>query len=147
MKTKLPISLYIVNVLSILFFLFFIPSFSEAIVYTSTLYIILYLMFTRHSCRILVEDNFIKIKYFYIWEKNINFQIKGKCEIDYKKGFYDFFSDKSFQNLFNFPIYNFDRILIAFKQPNIDTIYLDVNTRMFQFEKVIKFLSRNVLPE
>lgn len=81
------------------------------------------------------------VKYVYPWEKNIEINLANVVDIDFEKGFYDLFSDKTRGGLFVFPKYCADRLILKVRDnKEIDTIYVQVNTRIFEFNKVVKYL-------
>ena len=62
--------------------------------------------------------------------------------IEYEKGFYDLFNDKTIPGLYVFPKYCYDKLIVTTKSESID-IY--INTRMFMFEKLVKYLRARIL--
>jgi hypothetical protein len=86
---------------------------------------------------LIIDSQFINVKYFSPWKKNISIRIADISKIDYQKGFYDFFSEKAIGGIFTFPQYCYDRLIIHSKSGNI--LIVNINTRLFQFKKVLKW--------
>jgi len=138
LKTRPPISIIILVAINILFLFESITNWVW-IIYLLPLNFIFYIQFCRFCCVITMTQEFIKVRYFNPLLKSKTIPIKDIKTIDYQKGFYDFFSRKTIGGTLFLPQYCFDRLIVKFKDTKGSIIYVNVNTLMFDFDRVLKF--------
>jgi hypothetical protein len=137
-KTRPPFS-------AIILALVLIITISEALfnwvwlVYSIPFYVIFYMHFCRYCCVVLITEYDFIVHYIAPWKKDIEVKTGNITRIDYEKGYYDFFARKTIttSGLYSFPIYCYDRLII-YQNKTENPIYLNVNTRAFDFDKILK---------
>lgn len=146
MKTKLPINLYFTTISSIAFGVLLCPGhLFKILFYILFTFFCLYVFLSRRSGTIEVKADEIEIRYFFPWNKPIKIVLSSVSDVDYQKGFYDVFSDKSIGGVFVFPKYCYDRLVFTKNDLQKNTIIqVDINTRRMEFDKVVAIL-RNKL--
>ena len=139
MRSKLPFNVYFLIVITGLVFVLLISySFVQALLYSALIAGFIYLLFSRYACSVFINEEEIKIVYFFRDCNNQSIRLEDISSIDYEKGFYDFFSMKPIDSISKFPLYCFDTI--KFVLNNETTIIVKINTRIFRFGKIIKYL-------
>ena len=113
----------------------------KIIFYDILTFFFVYILFCRYACRIVISTSLIEINYFFFWDKNIKIPFTNIEEIDYQKGFYDFIDDKAISGLYSFPKYCYDILIV---HSNVEPKEVFVNTRIFSFNKVVRYL-KNVI--
>lgn len=108
------------------------------LIYSIVLFLILYYHLSRYSCIVKLDDDKIYISYLSPWLTNESINVKDILDIDYQRGFYNLFSDKTIGGLFVFPKYCNDRMIFYMK--NGTEKIINVNTRIFYFKKIIKLI-------
>jgi len=141
LQVNYPINLYLLLPFSIgpLILLFPAP-FIKILFYGILFFFFFYILFSRQACRMEIENNLLKINYFFFWDKNVIVDLNDIVSADYGKSFYDLVSDKRLGDIFAFPKYCYDELVLEMKDGK--EIYLHTNTRMFGFNKVYEYISR-----
>jgi len=146
MKTKAPLNFYFIILATIgsIILLLYRPFFQIAF-YAVFIFLYLYVFLGRDSCKLEIRDNTLLVNYIYPWEKDIAIDLFKVIDVDYEKGFYDLFSDKTRGGLFVFPKYCSDRLILKMKvDDEVDTVFVPINTRIFEFNKIVKHLKSNL---
>jgi hypothetical protein len=137
-KTNTP-----VNVFILLFIIAIIISQSIFnpvwLLYGVLIFIFLYVLFSRYCCRLLITEQTFEIHYFAPWNKNVNIRVEDIIRVDYATGFYNFSSNKPINRYYGSMQYCYDRIILFQKDKENPVLYLNVNTRAFEFDKILKW--------
>lgn len=104
----------------------------------------LYVFLARYACRVKVYDNEIMVKYFFFWDNDLIISLSDVSEVDFNKGFYDLYSDKTSGGLYVFPKYCYDTLFL--KNKNGVIVSVKINTRMLTFNKIVSTVG-NILNE
>lgn len=146
MKTGLPLNLFLVILVTVLFVFFLIPAnLGKVIFYAAFVFLFLYILLSRYAGTIEITNNELHIRYLFPWNKNVFIKIDTITDVKYQKGFYDLFADKTMGGAFVFPLYCYDKIICnRYGMNSIEEIDININTRIFGFDKAIKYL-RDVL--
>jgi hypothetical protein len=84
----------------------------------------------------------LTVKYIAPWNKAFEIYLDDIAEVDHEKGYYDFMSDKPISKVKSFLRYPYDKLIMNLKDKSKLPIYLNVNTRMFDFDRVLKVLDK-----
>lgn len=104
------------------------------------IFLFFYLLMLRFACKLKVNGKVLEIVYFFPWYRNIKVDLATVESVDYAKGFYDPFSSQSLGGLFVFPKYCYDQFIFKIKGED-ELLTLNVNTRVFQFDKAFKIIN------
>lgn len=149
MKTKTPLNFYFIAIVTISTLLLLLHKpILQILFYAIFIFLYLYVFLGRGSCTVEIKGNNLFVKYIYPWEKNLTFDLFQITNVDYEKGFYDLFSDKTRGGLFVFPKYCADRLILTLRNgDDMDTVFVPINTRIFQFTKIVNnietFIKKN----
>jgi hypothetical protein len=137
-QTRTPINAFIL--LFIIAIIFSQSIFNPVwLLYGVLIFIFFYILFCRYCCRVLITEQEFEIHYFAPWNKNINIHVEDIIRIDYEKGFYDLTARKQITH-FNVGLqYCYDRIILFQKDRENPVLYLHINTRAFDFDKILKW--------
>jgi len=140
-KTAPPINSIL---LCLLIILLIIESFSNKVwlVYTLPICAIYYVHFCRYCCIVIITEKNLVIKYIAPWNRVINIKIENIKSVDYEKGFYDILSSKTRGGIFVFPQYCYDRLIVHQDDSEKPIIYLNINTIIYGFDKILKLFSQ-----
>lgn len=147
LKTQIPLNYYFIfsATAGCLLLIFPAPLF-KTVFYEVLIFFYLYFFLGRNACRIVLTDTELRIKYCFFWEKDITVNLGDIAEIDYERGFYDLFSDKTRGGLFVFPKYCSDRLILKMKNNySIGVMLININTRAFQFDIILKKLRLRIV--
>lgn len=145
-KTKLPFNFYLTIGLTFVVLVLLIPdSLIKAFFYSLLVFFFFYIAFGRNACKVTLTTERLQIKYIYPWEKDITIPINSITQIEYKKGFYDFISDKQ-RSVYNFPKYCSDLLIIIQKDDKHPNIQIEINTRLLEFNRMLKKLNNLINP-
>jgi hypothetical protein len=149
-KTKNPISFYFCVLTSMLFTFnavlngdnFWGP-FICILLYTLAVYWYL----ANYSGRLILVSDKIIVKYTITRYLNFEVSLTGLVEFDFKKGFYDMASDKSYGINSFVPRIFYDTLILKYEVRNEKEIEkqekeIKINTRMFQFDKFTETLQK-----
>ncbi|MBN8667467.1 MAG: hypothetical protein J0M30_08175 [Chitinophagales bacterium] len=144
--TRYPFNPYFTIVVSlIVFLLMFKTSIQSGFFYSILSFSFFYILLCRNSCRVVLFKDQIYVNYFFPWEKNIILDISNLVEVDYEYSFFNYFSDKTRAGLFVFPKYCADELkLNILSYGKIEQYSLEINTRMFGFNRLVRKLSEMV---
>ncbi len=109
------------------------------LIYGVLIFIFVYVLFCRYCCRVFITDNNFEIHYFAPWNKNVTIYVEDIVRIDYEKGYYDLTARKQITRFNGALQYCYDRIIVFQKNPQNPVLYLHVNTRAFDFDKILKW--------
>ena len=109
------------------------------IVYSIPFYLIFYVLFCRYCCAVSITRFDLNIHYFALWKKDIDIKTEDITRIDYEKGYYDWFADKPINRYYHSLQYCYDRLIVYKKDQKNPILYLNVNTRAFDFTKILKW--------
>jgi hypothetical protein len=137
LKTRLPFNLLLLCLIIIILTIesIFNPVWT---IYSIPICGIFYAHFCRYCCVVLISKQDFIIYYIVPWNKTVIIKIENIARVDYQKGFYDLSSTKPIGGVFNFPQYCYDRLIIYLNDPKKSIVYLNVNTRMCDFDKILK---------
>ena len=112
------------------------------IIYSIPLYPMFYVQFCRYCCVVSITKQNLNVYYFAPWNKNIEIKIGDIKKIEYLTGFYNYtiLSTKRLGGLHTFPKYCYDRLIINLNDSENSIIQVDINTRIFEFRKILKVL-------
>lgn len=140
-ESSYPITLYILMFALLLQGILLIPggSIGKVIFYSLLMFLFFYVLLLRFACKVKIKENVLEVIYAFPWDKKIVIDLAKVESIDYAKGFYDPFANQSLGGLFVFPKYCYDQLILEVKgEENLLT--LNVNTRIFRFDKGFKIL-------
>lgn len=141
-STKYPLNSYLILPLTVIQVFFVLDGgLVKTIFYLVVTLFFLYIFLGRHACKVEVRENEVYIHYFFFWEKDICVSTNKIMSIDYGKGFYDLFNDKTIGGLYVFPKYCYDKMIITTDTDNVEVC---INTRMFMFDKLVFFLRSRI---
>lgn len=140
--TKYPLNIWFVFLLVAIEGVFIIdgPIFRTLFCLIGTFFF-LYIFLSRYAAKVEIREDEILVKYFFFWDKDVSFPIGEIKSVDYEKGFFDLFNDKTISGQHVFPMYCYDKLIIKTKS---ETIGICVNTRMFMFDRVIVLLQKEI---
>ncbi|MCE4562898.1 hypothetical protein INQ51_01125 [Maribellus sp. CM-23] len=150
-KTKNPISLYFCAVTSILFVVNAVlngDNFWGPFIYILAYAIAVYWYLANYSGRLILTSNKIMVKYTITKYLDFEIPLTGLVEFDYKKGFYDLASDKSYVVNGFVPKIFYDTLILKYEFRNTkkeiekQETKIKINTRMFQFDKFAETLKK-----
>lgn len=135
-KTRYPMILYFIFICLIIqaVMIFDFPALKIAF-YLFLTFFFLYMLLARYACRVKVYDHEIIAEYFFFWEKDLVIPLSDISGVDFNKGFYDLFSDKTTGGVHVFPKYCYDTLLL--KNQSGAIISVEMNTRIWTFNKVV----------
>ncbi len=113
----------------------------KTLFYAALNFLLVYAFLLRHACKIEIDALTFKVKYAFPWDRDITLNLSNMESLDYKKGFYDLFSSKSLGGIFVFPKYCYDQLIFEMKKTD-DIVYIEINTRMFAFDKTVLLLKK-----
>lgn len=102
---------------------------------------IYYVHFSRYSGILILTKQDLRVNYYAPWMKPINIKLDDILSVDYGKGYYDLFSNKPIGN-YAFPQYCYDRLIIELNNAEKVVVYVDINTRIGDFDKFFFRLRR-----
>lgn len=140
-KSSYPISVYVLFILIVLVIILTFPAnLIEVLFYIVFCSVLFYITFSRYACKIEIVGMIMSVKYFFPWEKrHIKIDLSQMESFDYGRSFYDFSADKALGGIFGFPKYYYDQI--TFKTKDGNYIYVEVNTMIFKFSKIKKYIN------
>lgn len=145
-KTKPPLVFYLNYFAAVVVLILLIASgagLGKTLFYTMFAFFAFYILFTRDACTISIRQNQLFVNYLFPWQKNKTIPLNGLKEVDYRKGFFDFFSSKGRTRYSSFPNYCSDLITLKYKDSTInEEVNVECNTRMFEFDKIINELAK-----
>lgn len=150
-KTKNPISLSFCVLTSILFVVNAIlngDNFWGPFIYILAYTVAIYWYLANYSGKLILASDKIIVKYTITPYLNFEISIKGLVEFDYKKGFYDMASDKSYGINRFVPRICYDTLILKYEVKNAKKEIekqgkeIKINTRMFQFDRFIETLKK-----
>lgn len=146
MKTKLPFSIFFsLAITAALLPLYFGISIGRIFVYELLTLSLLYLIFSRFACRMMLTEDALHVKYLFPWNKDIKIQVASIQKVEIKKGFYDLFSDDTIAGLFVFPRFCYDQLILEiYADGKVDTAIISVNTRFSQFDRIVKLIKKRL---
>jgi hypothetical protein len=136
-----PITLYILISALLLQGILLTPggSIGKVLFYSLLMFLFFYMLLLRFACRLKIKEDVLEVVYAFPWDKKIVIDLAKVESIDYAKGFYDPFSNQSLGGLFVFPKYCYDQLILEVKGEEV-LLTLNINTRIFQFDKCFKTL-------
>lgn len=140
--TRYPLNSWFVFLLVVIEGVFIIdgPVFRTLFYLTGTFFF-LYIFLSRYAAKVEIREEEILVKYFFFWDKDVSVPRGEIRSIDYEKGFFDLFNDKTISGLYVFPMYCYDKLIIRTQNENIE---ICVNTRMFMFDRLVVLLQRQI---
>jgi len=96
-----------------------------------------YVLFCRYGCTVSISEQNIEIRYFAPWQKNVSVNVADIVRVDYEKGYYDWFASKRIVEYRMSGQYCYDHLIIYQKDPENPILYFNVNTRAFDFDKIL----------
>lgn len=150
-KTKNPISLYFCVLTSILFVVNAVlngDNFWGPFIYILVYTIAVYWYLANYSGRLILTSDKIIVKYTITRYLDFEIPLTGIVEYDYKKGFYDMVSDKSYGVNGFVPKVFYDTLILKYeirndkKEIEKEEKEIKINTRMFQFDKFTETLKK-----
>ena len=109
------------------------------LLYGPLLCLFFYILFCRFCCKVLITEQTFEIHYFAPWNKNVNIHVEDINRIDYEKGYYDMHAQRKINSYKQSLQYCYDRIILFQKDRENPVLYLHVNTRAFDFDKILNW--------
>lgn len=142
LKTKYPLSIYMIFMIMGLELFFLINSSIDKILFYSIItFLFFYVFLGRYACKVIVFEDKVVVRYFFFWYKNICIDLNNVNSIDYAKGFYDFTDEKLLGGFYNFPKYCYDKLLFKTSTEEIEVF---INTRVFCFNKLYRVIKERI---
>lgn len=150
-KTKNPISLYFCALTSILFVVNAVlngDNFWGPFIYILVYTIAVYWYLANYSGRLILTSDTIIVKYTITKYLDFEIPLTDIVEYDYKKGFYDMTSEKSYGVNGFVPKIFYDTLILKYEVGNAKKEIekqekeIKINTRMFQFDKFTETLKK-----
>lgn len=143
LKTRVPIMLVLWLFITVILFLFLLIN--EMVLWGVCFYVgiisgLYYFIFCRYSCTIKVIEKKLQINYLVFWLKNKDINLTEVINYNYRKGFYDFFSEKPQSEYYNIICY--DSLIINLI--NGKKIEINLNTRIGDFGKIRNILNKTI---
>lgn len=144
-KSGFPLSLYLFlsfPIVSSGIFVFYQLSILALLINLPVAMLLFYTFFCRHSSKIeITAKNEMRITYFFPWDKNVLINLTKFKYIDYARGFYNPFDERTlgYSSLFR-KCYD---LLIVSDNINDSQIEIKVNTKLLNFHKLIRFLKKD----
>lgn len=136
LETKLPYN-FTILLTTVIFFLIASIFNWVWLAYVGPFFLIFYIQFCRFCGTVVITPDQILVKYVMPWNQNHIIGMVDILNVDYQKGFYSPLSSKSIGEVYVFPKYCFDRLIVNLKSSR--EIIININTR--NFNEILECLS------
>jgi hypothetical protein len=102
--------------------------------------VIYYILLCRYSCYVKCNEAVMEICYLAPWQKNICISFKKVKYIDYERSGYNMFADKKIGAKLFLPQYCYDRLIIYENLESINIEYVNINTVLLGFNRILNLL-------